>query len=73
MTKTRITLSVDEDTRKLIDRYGGKRAIGKFFTDLVKHHHFEETFGTKMLREVLERIENHILELLAEGNCHEEN
>jgi hypothetical protein len=42
MSKTRITLAVEEDARKLIERYGGKRAIGKLFVDLIRKHHSEE-------------------------------
>ena len=64
MAKARITLAVDDEARRLIAKYGGKRGIGKLFTDLVKQHDFEETFGTKMVRRRLDRIEDRIIELL---------
>ena len=64
MTKARITLAVDEDARKLIERYGGKRAIGKLFADLIRKHHSEETFGPTMVSTRLDRIEQRLTELL---------
>ena len=64
MAKARITLAVDDEARRLIAKYGGKRNIGKLFTDLVKQHDFEETFGTEMVRRQLGRIEDHLIQLL---------
>jgi hypothetical protein len=64
MSKTRITLAVEEDARKLIDRYGGKRAIGKLFADLIRKHHTEEHFGPSMVSTRLDRIEQRLIEVL---------
>ncbi len=70
MTKTRITLAIDEDARQLIDRYAGKRAIGRFFADLVKRHHFEECFGTEMIRKKLDRLEDRLINFLDRSEKH---
>jgi hypothetical protein len=64
MSKTRITLAVEEDARKLIERYDGKRAIGKLFVDLIRKHHSEVTFGPIMVNTRLDRIEQRLIKLL---------
>jgi hypothetical protein len=64
MKKTRMTLAIDEDARKLIDHYAGKRGIGHFFGELVKKYDVEEHYGTEMIRRRLDRIETHLLHLL---------
>ena len=63
MAKTRITLAIDEDARQLIDQYAGKRAIGRFFSELVKKHDFEENFGPEMIRRQLARVEDRLIHL----------
>lgn len=64
MEKSRITLAVDYEARRLIAKYGGKRNIGKLFADLVKKHDFDETYGAEMVRRRLDRIEDRLIELL---------
>ncbi len=64
MANAKITLNVDLDTRLLIEKYGGKRGIGRLFADLVKQHDFEETFGTEMVRRRLDTIDQRLLELI---------
>ena len=64
MKKTRLTIAIDEDARKLIDHYAGKRGIGHFFGELVKKYDLEEHYGAEMLRRRLDRIETHLLHLL---------
>ena len=67
MSKTRLTIAIDEDARKLIDHYAGKRGIGHFFGELVKKYAVEEHYGAEMLRRRLDRIETHLLHLLDGG------
>lgn len=64
MKKTRITLAIDDDARKLIDHYAGKRGIGHFFGELVKKYDVEEHYGAEMIRQRLDRIETHLLHIL---------
>jgi len=64
MTKTRITLAIDKDARQLIDQYAGKRAIGRFFADLVRKHHFEEIYGEEIIKRRLDRIEDRLIHLV---------
>jgi hypothetical protein len=64
MSKARLTISIDEDARKLIDHYAGKRGIGHFFGELVKKYAVEEHYGAEMIRRRLDRIETHLLHLL---------
>ena len=64
MKKTRMTLAIDEDARKLIDHYAGKREIGRFFGALVKKYDMEEHYGADMIRRRLDRIETHLVHLL---------
>jgi len=64
MSKTRLTIAIDEDARKLIDHYAGKRGIGHFFGELVKKYDMEEHYGAEMLRRRLDRIETHLLCIL---------
>ena len=64
MKKTRLTIAIDEDARKLIDQYAGKRGIGHFFGELVKKYDVEGHYGAEMIRRRLDRIETHLLHLL---------
>jgi hypothetical protein len=64
MKKTRLTIAIDEDARKLIDHYAGKRGVGHFFGELVKKYDVEEQYGADMIRRRLDRIETHLLHLL---------
>ena len=64
MKKTRMTLAIDEDIRKLIDHYAGKRGIGHFLGALVKQYAVEEHYGADMIRRRLDRIETHLVHLL---------
>jgi len=64
MKKTRLTIAIDEDARKLIDHYAGKRGIGHFFGELVKKYDLEEHYGADMIRRRLDRIETHLVHLL---------
>ena len=64
MRKTRLTIAIDEDARKLINHYAGKRGIGHFFGELVKQYDREAYYGAEMIRRRLERIETHLLHLL---------
>jgi hypothetical protein len=66
MQKTRLTIAIDEDARKLIDHYAGKRGIGHFFGELVKKYDLEEHYGAEMLRRRLDRIETPLLHVLEE-------
>ena len=64
MQKTRLTIAIDEDARRLIDHYAGKRGIGNFFGELVKKYDLEEHYGADMIRRRLDRIETHLVHLL---------
>jgi len=64
MKKTRLTIAIDEDARKLIDHYAGKRGIGRFFGALVKQDDVEEHYGAEMLRRRFDRIETPLVHLL---------
>ena len=66
MQKTRLTIAIDEDARKLIDHYAGKRGIGHFFGGFVKKYDLEEHYGAEMLRRRLDRIERPLLHVLEE-------
>jgi len=64
MQKTHLTIAIDEDARKLIDHYAGKRGIGHFFGELIKKYDLEEHYGAEMLRRRLDRIETHLVRIL---------
>jgi len=66
MKKTRLTIAIDEDARKLIDHYAGKRGIGHFFGELVKKYDVEKQYEADMIRRRLDRIETPLLPLLEE-------
>ena len=42
MKKARVTIAIDEDSRKLIDHYAGKCGVGHFFGELVNKYDIEE-------------------------------
>ena len=62
--KVFMTVSVDEQTRKLCRKYGGRRGIGKLLSALMQKHDSNETFGASMMTARLERIEERLIELL---------
>ena len=62
--KVQLTVSVDHETRKLFEKYGGHRGIGKLLQALIRKHDMEETYGTAMIVKRLERIDARLVELL---------
>jgi hypothetical protein len=64
LQKIPLTVSVDQETRQLLAKYGGQRSIGILIARMVKNYDAEEAFGLQAIRHRLDRIENHILHLV---------
>jgi len=62
--KVQLTVSVDHETRRLFEKYGGQRGIGKLLQELIRKHDMGETYGTAMIVKRLERIDARLLDLL---------
>jgi hypothetical protein len=64
--KVQLTVSVDRETRKLFEKYGGQRGIGRLMKELIRKHDMEEHYSAEMVRTRLDRIESHLLHVLEE-------
>jgi hypothetical protein len=64
--KVPLTISVDQETRKLFAKHGGQRSIGRLLSTLIRQYDIEERYGTETVRTRLDRIEEHLLHLLEE-------
>jgi hypothetical protein len=59
-----LTVSIDQETRRLFAKHGGQRGIGRLLKALIRKHDVAEIYGEAMVVRRLDRIDARLVELL---------